>query len=271
MNTFYFKAAFCAYLLSTLGYVASLLVKRIRIAKAALWLMTSAFLFHSLFLLHRIFETGQTSLLGVHEALTFFAWVMAGIFLVLQFKTRTVVLGALVSPVVFLLMIYSSLGLRTGVTVPTVLQGGLVPVHAVLSVTGEALFALASCAGAMYLLQDRFLKTKKGGRISRLLPSLGDLDRINHVCLLWGFLLLTLGLLTGSLWARVALGSSWQWDPKQVWTLAVWGTYAVLLHQRLAIGWKGRKSAVFSLLAFLLFFAAFLIERTFFTTFHRFL
>lgn len=271
MNTFFFKAAFCAYLVSALGYVASLLVNRFRIAKMALWLMISAFLFHSLFLLYRLFETGQTPLLGFHEVLTFFAWVMAGIFLALQFKTRTVVLGAFVSPVVCLLMIYASLGLRSAVTIPAVLQGGLVPLHVILSVTGEALFALASCAGAMYLLQDRFLKSKKAGRISRLLPSLGDLDRINHLCLLWGFPLLTMGVLTGSLWARLALGNSWLWDPKQVWTFTVWGTYAVLLHQRLAIGWKGHKTAVFSLLAFLLFLAAFLVERAFFTTFHRFL
>lgn len=271
MTILFFKLAFIAYLLSTLGYGTSLLGKRIRIAKLSLWLMIGAFLFHSLFLVQRMFETGQTPLLGLHSALNVFAWVMAGSFLALQLKTRTVVLGAFVSPAVCILMIYAGWGLRAAVAIPPALQGSLVPIHAILSVAGEALFALASCAGAMYLLQDRFLKRKRAGRISRLLPSLGDLDRINHVCLLWGFPLLTLGVLTGSLWAAQALGSSWHWDPKQVWTLAVWGTYAVLLHQRLAIGWKGRKSAVFSLLAFFLFLTAFLVERAFFTTFHRFL
>jgi len=270
MNTLLFKAAFCAYLVSTLGYMTSLLVKRFRIAKMALWLMSAAFLFHSLFLLYLIFETGQTPILGFHEALNFFAWVLAGIFLALQFKTRTVVLGGFVSPVVFLLMVYASHGLGNVVAIPAVLQGSLVPIHVILSMAGEALFVLASCAGAMYLLQDHFLKRKKAGRISQLLPSLGDLDRINHFCLLWGFPLLTMGLLAGSLWARVVWGSSRQWDPKQIWTLAVWGTYAVLLHQRLAIGWKGRKSAVFSLLVFLFFLMAFVVEKAFFTTLHRF-
>jgi cytochrome c-type biogenesis protein CcsB len=270
MSTLLFNVAFCAYLVSTLGYVASLLVKRVRVAKLSLWLMIAAFAFHSLFLLFRIFETGQSPILGFHEALNFFAWAMAGVFLFLQFQTRTVVLGAFVSPVVLLLMIYASRGLRAVVKIPHILQGGLVPFHVTLSVTGEALFALASCAGAMYLLQERFLKRKKTGHISRLLPSLGDLDRINHVCLLWGFPLLTLGLLAGSFWARVVWGSSWQWDPKLVWTLAVWGTYAVLLHQRLAIGWKGHKSAVFSLLAFLFFLTAFLVGKDFFPTIHRF-
>jgi len=271
MTVFLFKVAFCAYLVSTLGYVTSLLVKQVRIAKLALWLMSAAFGFHTLFLLYRIFETGQMPILGGHDVLNLFAWVMAGIFLILQFRTRTVVLGAFVSPVVLLLMIYASLGLRAVVTMPAILQGSLVPVHVFLSVAGEALFAMASCAGAMYLLQEHFLKHKKARRISSLLPSLGDLDRINYFCLLWGFPLLTLGLLVGALWARVVWGSSWQWDPKQVWTLAVWGTYAVLLHQRLAIGWKGHKSAVFSLLAFLFFLTTFLVGQNFFPTIHRFI
>jgi len=271
MTTLLFKAAFCAYLVSTLGYVTSLLGKQVRIAKVSLWLMCAAFGFHSLFLLARIFETGRMPILGCHEFLSFFSWVMAGIFLILQFRTRTVVLGAFVSPVVLLLMIYASRGLGAAVSMPAVLQGHLVPVHVFLAVSGEALFALASCAGAMYLLQNRFLKHKKARRISSLLPSLGELDRINHFCLLWGFPLLTLGLLVGAFWARVVWGSSWQWDPKQVWTLAVWGTYAVLLHQRLAIGWKGHKPAVFSLLAFLFFLAAFLVGKNFFPTIHRFI
>ncbi|OPY11701.1 MAG: Cytochrome c biogenesis protein CcsA [Syntrophus sp. PtaB.Bin138] len=153
---------------------------------------------------------------------------------------------------------------------PAAGSGPFDELHVLLSLTGEALFALASCAGAMYLLQDHFLKRKKARRVSSILPSLGDLDRINHLCLLWGFPLLTLGVLMGAFWARVVWGSSWQWDPKQVWTLAVWGTYAVLLHQRLAIGWKGHKTAVFSLLAFLFFLTAFLVGKNLFPTIHRF-
>ncbi|WP_367360253.1 inner membrane protein YpjD [Syntrophus sp. (in: bacteria)] len=270
MTPFLFKAAFCAYLLSTLGYVTSILGKRVRIARASLWLMSAAFGFHSLFLLFRIVERGHIPILGYHEVLNLFAWIMAGIFIFFQFRTRTVVLGAFVSPVVLLMMIYASRGIGSVAVMPAVLKGNLVPVHVLLSVTGEALFALASCAGAMYLLQDHFLKRKKARRVSSILPSLGDLDRINHLCLLWGFPLLTLGVLMGAFWARVVWGSSWQWDPKQVWTLAVWGTYAVLLHQRLAIGWKGHKTAVFSLLAFLFFLTAFLVGKNLFPTIHRF-
>jgi ABC-type transport system involved in cytochrome c biogenesis permease subunit len=138
-----------------------------------------------------------------------------------------------------------------------------------LAVTGEALFALASCAGAMYLVQDYLIKNKKGRSFSQLLPSLIDLDRINHICLLGGFPLLTLGVLVGSVWARTAWGSQWQWDPKQILTLATWFLYALLLHQRLIIGWRGHKAALFSILAFLFLLCGVVLSR-FAPTLHSF-
>ena len=122
--------------------------------------------------------------------------------------------------------------------------------HVIFSVTGEALFAVASCAGLMYLIQDDMLKKKKEGSLIRLFPSLRDLDRINHLCLSWGFTLLTFGILAGSVWARIVWGSHWQWDPKQIWTLLAWVLYGFLLHQRLVIGWQGRKAALWSLVVF---------------------
>jgi ABC-type transport system involved in cytochrome c biogenesis permease subunit len=168
-------------------------------------------------------------------------------------------------------MIVASVGLEGSVSLPDILKGGLVTAHITLSVAGEALFALASCAGAMYLIQDRLIKYKTIGSFSRLLPSLKDLDKINYICLLWGFPLLTLGVLAGSIWARTVWGSHWQWDPKQIWTLTAWLLYALLLHQRLAIGWKGHRVALFSLLAFILLLIGFIVEKLFFTTVHNFM
>ena len=143
-------------------------------------------------------------------------------------------------------------------------------IHAILSVIGEALFAVASLAGCMYLIQDSRIKRKKTGPLIKYLPPLRDLDRVNQASLLWGFLMLTLGIVVGALWARVAWGSLWQWDPKLLWTSAAWMVYAFLLHQRLALGWKGHKAALYSVAAFVLLLLAFIIEKAFFTTIHRF-
>lgn len=271
MDLLFFKLALAAYLISTLGYTASLVVRKVQIAKASTWILFSAFVLHAAFYLVQLILTGALSISNFYETLSFFAWILCGIYLILQLKTKTRVLGAFISPVAFLLMVGASVGVEGPVSLPDPLKGGLVTLHVTLSIAGEALFALASFAGAMYLVQNRLLKEKSIGSFSRLLPSLGELDRINHVCLLWGFPLLTLGVVVGSIWARTVWGSHWQWDPKQVWTLAAWVLYALLLHQRLALGWKGRRVALSSLLAFLALLAGFILEKAFFAAAHKFM
>jgi len=270
LDVFLFRGALIAYLLSTLIYIFSLLTRRVSPARAATWILTVAFCLHTLFFLGAWLGKGYNPFLRIHDILSFFAWVMAGVYLAFQLQTKTRVLGVFVSPVVFVLMIVSSISIGGPMVVPEVLQGGLVTIHAMLSVIGEALFTVASVAGLVYLIQDGLIKSRKSNKLMRLLPSLQDLDRINHSCLLWGVPLLTLGILSGSIWARTVWGSHWQWDPKQIWTLTVWLIYAMLLHQRLAIGWKGHKMALLSVVAFVLLLAALLVEKSFFTTIHRF-
>ena len=271
MSLLFFKLALAAYLISTLGYALSLLVRRVLAAKVSTAILLAAFGLHTISFFSRFMASGSLAITGIYDTLSLFAWSLCGIYLIMQLKTKTRVLGAFISPVAFLLMIAASAGLDGAVSLPDILKGGLVTAHIVLSVAGEALFALASCAGAMYLIQDRLIKNKTVGSFSRLLPPLKDLDNINHICLLWGFPLLTLGVLAGSIWARTVWGSHWQWDPKQTWTLAAWLLYALLLHQRLAIGWSGRRVALFSLLASILLLIGFIVEKLFFTTIHNFM
>ncbi|MFA4916298.1 MAG: cytochrome c biogenesis protein CcsA [Syntrophales bacterium] len=271
MDILLYKVALIIYLLSSAGYISSLLVRRVLVARVSTWFLAAAFTIHTISILFRIVERGPSPAISFPENLSFFAWVMTATYLALQLKTKTRVLGTLVSPVVFLLMICASIRLGGNIVLPPVLQGWLVPLHVGLSLTGEALFALASCAGVMYLIQDNLIKSKQVKGFSRLLPPLMDLDKINHLCLLWGFPLLTTGILVGSIWARTAWGSLWQWDPKQVWTLLAWLFYAVLLHQRVALGWKGHKPALLSIVAFIFLLFSFVIVGLFFTTAHSFI
>lgn len=271
MDDFLFKVALVAYLITTLGYVLSLLVKRVLVAKVSTWLFFFAFVIHAGFFGARCILTGRSPILGLHDALSFLAWVIAGIYLVFQLKTSTRVLGAFVSPVVSLLMIVASVGLGGQVSIPPAVQGHLVPFHVAMAVMGEALFVLASCAGAMYLIQNSLIKRKKGRSFITLLPSLGDLDKINRICLLWGFPLLTGGILVGSIWARTVWGSNWQLDPKRIWTLMAWICYAFLLHQRLVLGWTGNRAAILSVVAFVIFLVSFIVTNRLFTTLHSFI
>jgi cytochrome c-type biogenesis protein CcsB len=124
------------------------------------------------------------------------------------------------------------------------------PVHVTLAFLGNAVFAVAFIAGIMYLLQERMLKSKKFSGLFFRLPSLDTLDSINYRCLTLGFPLMTMGIVSGAVWANSALGSYWRWDPKETWALITWFLYAALLHGRLAIGWRGRKAALLAIIGF---------------------
>jgi cytochrome c-type biogenesis protein CcsB len=270
MGSVCFKIAIIFYFISTLGYITSLLTRKVPAAKASTWLLFLAFSFHTISTVFRWIEAGYSPVINIYESLFFIAWAVSGIYLVFQIKTKTSVLGAFVSPAVLVMAITASARLVEDTSVPDLLRGPWVSVHVVLTLTGGALFALACLAGIMYLVQDYLIKNKKSYGFSRFLPSLRELDRINHICLVAGFLLLTFGVIVGSIWARNVWGSHWQWDPKQVSTLISWVLYALLLHQRLAIGWKGRKVAFLSVIAFIILLFTIVGVNMFFVTVHNF-
>jgi len=154
---------------------------------------------------------------------------------------------------------------------PQNLQNWLTTMHLFCVIMGEALFVIASCAGLMFIMQNSLLKNKKLSRTSRLLPSLSDLDRINHICLLGGFPVLSLGIIAGAVFAGISWQSGWLTDPKVIWTFAGWVIYGFLLHQRLAIGWKGYRMAVFSGVAFVFLLLSYGSVRLCFSTLHNFI
>jgi len=115
---------------------------------------------------------------------------------------------------------------------------------------GEAIFALACGLGILYLLQEREIKTKKHGFFFKRLPSLELLDSTGYACIIAGFTLLTIGIVTGMIYAKLIWGKFWSWDPKEVWSAVSWLLYAVLLHQRITIGFRGRRAAIMAVIGF---------------------
>ena len=85
-----------------------------------------------------------------------------------------------------------------------------------------------------------------------------------------GFPFLTLGMITGAIYAQQALGNYWRWDPKEVWSLITWLAYAVLLHERIAVGWRGRKAAIMSIICFLILLFTFLGGSLWLSDYHSF-
>jgi cytochrome c-type biogenesis protein CcsB len=130
--------------------------------------------------------------------------------------------------------------------------------HVVVILIGEAGFALACGLGLLYLIQENAIKTKKRRFFFRRLPSLDFLDATGYACIVVGFTMLTLGLITGFIYAKAVWGRFWSWDPKEVWSGITWLFYAALLHERLTVGWRGRRSAIMAIIGFAVILFTFL-------------
>jgi cytochrome c-type biogenesis protein CcsB len=250
MNVLFFQAALFLYLFGTGASLAYLILLRKRFCQLGTIALTGGFIVHSLALVSRYLEAGHTPITNLHESLSFFAWSIVAVYLLLNLKYRVDVLAAFISPIAAVLIILASLFPKEILPVAPVLQSSWLPIHVILAFIGDAMFALAFAAGVMYLIQEKQIKSKKIGPFYHRLPALTVLDDLNYHCLSLGFPLLTLGIITGSVWAESAWGSYWSWDPKETWSLITWFLYAALLHGRLTVGWRGRKAAIFAIVGF---------------------
>jgi ABC-type transport system involved in cytochrome c biogenesis permease subunit len=271
LQLLFFRIALSLCAVSTVGYLLSLLVRKVKLAKISTWILAAAFGFLTVDFLFIVVNSSWLANPDSREFLSFCAWSVCAVYLVLQFKTKTRVLGAFISPFILLFMIAAS-GEETGRFLrPQNLQSWLTAAHLFLTIFGESLFIIASCAGLMFIMQNRLIKSKRLSGMIKLLPSLSDLDRINHICLLWGFPVLSMGVIAGVVFAQISWKTGWLTDPKIIWTFAGWIIYGFLLHQRLAIGWKGYRMAVFSGVAFILLLLSYCGVKICFSTLHNFI
>ncbi|RMG60662.1 MAG: c-type cytochrome biogenesis protein CcsB [Deltaproteobacteria bacterium] len=250
MNAFFLKLAALFYLAGSLSYLAYVVFMSEKAVSAGRFSLLFGFGVHLVGFLMRYFEAGYTPITNLFESLSFFSLAVVGVFLVVERRYRLKVLGAFVSPIAFILILFTAFLPSEIQTIPPALQSYWLPIHATLLFVGDAIFAVAFAAGIIYLIQERQLKRKKLGPLMRRLPPLDVLDEINHRCLTFGFPLLTVGIITGAIWAEYAWGSYWSWDPKETWSLITWLLYAALLHGRLTVGWRGRKAAILAIVGF---------------------
>lgn len=232
------------------GFIVYIIKQEKWIFRWSYWILIAAFLCHTIFLGYRYYLTGAAPVLTLKSALSFFSWCIVCAYLILQLRFRLMVLGSFVAPFAAFLMIVSTAMSRVETPVRPMFKSLWLTAHVGTIFMGNALFAIAFLAAIMYLIQERNIKQKKLGSFYARLPSLATLDSINHYCLLYGFPLLTAGMITGSIYAQYVLGTYWQWDPKEVWSLITWLFYAALLHERLTVGWRGRRAALMSIVCF---------------------
>lgn len=221
-------------------------------------ILSCAFLLHTLALAVHFLREGYPAITELREALVFKSWLMVAGYLLIQLKYRLAVLGAIVAPLAFLMSLAAfAFGSGSG-EFPAELKTLWLPLHVTLAFLGNAAFALAFGVSLIYLLQERHLKHKNMIALMRRFPSLESLDRVNYMLLVWGFPFMTLGILTGSLWAAIAWGSYWSWDPRLIASGLVWLFYGALLHGRITAGLRGKKAALLTIIGFVVVLGYFL-------------
>jgi cytochrome c-type biogenesis protein CcsB len=248
-NVFLAIATLC-YFGGTVGYLVYLF-RDLRQVHWVSWgvLLTGA-VFHAGAIILRTMSSGHLAVTTSQEAMSFFAWALVTTYVLVQLRLNLRILGSFVSPLAVIFILTSSILPAHIEPAKNIFQSGWVVFHVGALFLANALFALAFCAGVMYLLQERHIKRKNFGFLYLRLPSLEKLDSINHYCLVIGFPIMTVGLMAGFAYASIVWHRSWSWDPKEILALMTWLLYAILLHERLTVGWRGRRAAWLAIFGF---------------------
>lgn len=215
-------------------------------------LLSAGFIAHLLSTIHLAVNMKYLPLTNMQESLSFFSLTIVGAFIYFERKYKVTTLGSFVVPLALIMLIASSSLHAEARQLPPLLQSNWFWFHALLAFASYACFTIAAGIAFMYLLQRYFLKTKHFGPLFQKLPSLDTMDEISYRCLTVGWPLLTVAIISGSIWSEKAMGSYWIWDRKQTWSLIIWFIYAALLHGRITIGWRGKRAAILSIIGFII-------------------
>ncbi len=258
MAFFWFNLALFLELLASGGFIVYIIKQQKRVYRWSNGILLAGLICHTIFLYYRYYSLGTAPVIDLKSALSFFSWCILCIYFVFQLRFKLMVLGSFVAPFSAFLMIISFVMPWVETPVRPIFKTLWLTIHVGTVFMGDALFAVAFLSAIMYLLQERHIKRKRLGPFYDRLPSLATLDGINHYSIVYGFPFLTFGMITGSVYAQLALGTYWQWDPKEVWSMITWLFYAALLHERLVAGWQGRRAAIMSIICFCILIFTFL-------------
>jgi cytochrome c-type biogenesis protein CcsB len=249
MSLILIKLTAILYLIATASFIFYV-VRRDTVSRLPPLILGAGFIIHTLALSAYFMREGFPALTEMREALLFKSWLMVACYLLIQLKYRLTVLGGIIAPLAFLMSLAGiAFGSGSG-EIPPDLRTFWLPLHVTSAFLGNAVFALAFGVSLIYLLQERHLKHKRMTALMKRFPSLESLDRLNYVLLGWGFPFMTLGIITGSIWAGIYWGNYWSWEPRQISSGIAWLFYGGLLHGRITAGLRGKKAAFLTIVGF---------------------
>ena len=245
-----FKIAFWVYLAATVCYLAFLVNREKRVGKLGLGFVVIGLIIHTASLVVLTVVTGRPPFLNLYEYMLSFTWGAVAIYVTLELVTKNQAFGAFAVPLItaFTFLAYRLPSDIDENVLPALRSVWRVP-HIASAILAYSAFALAFALAIMYLIREKAEGKKNSFWVTRL-PALATLDQTTYRVIAFGFLMQTLLVVVGAIWAQFAWGRYWGWDPKETWSLITWLIYAAYLHTRVTMGWRGRKSAVLAAVGF---------------------
>lgn len=194
-------------------------------------------------LVARAISTGHAPFANHYEFAVSFAWGMILAVLYFEWRYRVRTLSLVVLPVILGMLIYAStLSYEANPLMPALQNSPLLTVHVFTAALAYGAAVVAFGAGLMYLLAPRI---KWHGW-----PKPETLDELGYRAVVMTFPLLTVMIILGAIWANIAWGRYWSWDPKETAALVTWFIYGAYLHARVVRDWRGQKAAWLLVLGF---------------------
>lgn len=192
-------------------------------------------------IVYRSIEMQRPPFADLCESLPFIAWALMLLYLLVERRQKATALGVFSSLLALIAVGVALVYADRSVLRPSVaFNSRWNVVHVASCLIAYASFVLACGAAAVYALQARMLRAKHISVLQQHLPSLDTADQLAYRMVMIGFPMLTLGVITGAIWAQSAWGSYWSWDPKETWALVTWLVYAAYLHMRIVSGRRGK-------------------------------
>src|SRR5919199_2614135 len=211
MGNVLFHVILFAYLLASLCFWLSMGLRQRWLFHLAHALLGGGFALHTLTLGYRLYVQTFPGWGEMATSLGLLSWAIIAVYFAAVWRYRIEALGSFIVPLAFLAAASAGLPVITPVRLPLAVQQVWLGLHVVLALLGYAALTLMFCAGVIYLIQERQLKSKRPGAWDHYLPSLTLLDELNAKALLLGFPLLTQGIITGSVLAKYMYGSYLDW------------------------------------------------------------
>lgn len=262
-----FYGAVALYCISTVLYILFFVIKNEKFCQIGEYTLWGAFLIHTAALLVRSVAAQRLPLTNQYEFATSFAWGIALVTLIFKQKFNFKTLGAVVCPLLVLIIGYAALQNKEINELMPALQSNWLSIHVGTAIISYGSFGVAFGVAFLYLIHE---KLKDQTFVANHLPDQDLLDLIGYRAISLGFIFLTLVMVTGAIWAERAWGHYWSWDPKETWSLITWFIYAIYLHVRISRGWQGKKAAWFALIGFICVIFTYIGVNTFIPSLHSY-